>query len=303
MAALAAGGRTGAQGDGLLKYALLAPALVVIAATLGYPLVQSFWYSLHDWNLGQQSTIGSYVGAANYVQALTDDPEFWNSVRVTLVFTVASVVLTLSVALALAMLLAGGRAIEVNVRTLLVIPFAMSPALLGISWRFLLNPEFGAVDAVLKWLVPPLRGQALLAEPTLAMCALVLVDVWHWAPYFMLTFVGALASLPQDTIDAAEVDGASRFRAFFQVILPQLRPVLAITILLKTIFSLKMLDQVVTMTSGGPGNSTTTLPYSIYETAFRFFDLGYGASVAYLLAAVMLVLAVIYSRMVTEKRA
>ena len=298
----ATAGRTG-DADRLLKYALLAPALAVIAATLGYPLVQSFWYSLHDWNLGRQASIGPFVGVANYVQALTDDPEFWNSVRITLVFTVASVILTLGVALALAMLLSGGRAIEVNVRTLLVIPFAMSPALLGISWRFLLNPEFGAADAVLKWLIPPLRGQALLAEPSLAMCALVAVDVWHWAPYFMLTFVGALASLPQDTIDAAEVDGAGRLRAFFEVILPQLRPVLAITILLKTIFSLKMLDQVVTMTSGGPGSSTSTLPYSIYETAFRFFDLGYGASVAYLLAAVMLVLAVIYSRMVTEKQA
>ena len=289
--------------DGLLKYALLAPALLVIAVTLLYPLVQSFWYSLHDWNLGKQPTLGPFVGIANYWAVLTDDPDFWNSVRVTLVFTVASVTLTLGIALALAMLLAGGGAIEVNARTLLVIPFAMSPALLGISWRFMLNPEFGAVDATLKWLIPPLRGQALLAEPTLAMVALIGVDVWHWAPYFMLTFVGALASLPQDTIDAAEVDGAGRLRAFFEVILPQLRPVLAIAILLKTIFSLKMLDQVVTMTGGGPGTSTVTLPYAIYETAFRFFDLGYAAAVAYLLAAVMLVLAIIYSRLVMEKAA
>ena len=104
-------------------------------------------------------------------------------------------------------------------------------------------------------------------------------------------------------MDAAEVDGAGSLRAFFQIVLPQMRPVLAIAILLKTIFSLKMLDQVVTMTGGGPGTSTVTLPYSIYETAFRFFDLGYAAAVAYLLAAVMLVLAVIYSRMVMERAA
>lgn len=291
-----------AEKDGLFKYALLAPGLLIVAATLVYPLLQSFWYSLHDWNLGRQASIGPFVGLGNYVTVLTDDPDFWNSVRVTAIFTAASVVLTLVAALAMAMLLSGGRAIEINARSLLVIPFAMSPALLGISWRFLLNPEFGAVDAALKWLIPPLRGQPLLAEPTLAMCALVLVDVWHWAPYFMLTFVGALASLPQETIDAAEVDGAGRLRAFFEIILPQLRPVLAIAVLLKTIFSLKMLDQVVTMTSGGPGTSTVTLPYMIYETAFRFFDLGYGAAVAYLLAAVMLVLAVIYSRMVMERK-
>lgn len=294
--------RRGPQ-DTLLKWGLLAPALLVVTATLLYPLVQSFWYSLHEWNLGRTSTIGPFVGVDNYRLILTDDPDFWHSVWVTLVFTVPSVVLTLGIALALALLLAGGRQLEVNVRTLMVIPFAMSPALIGISWRFLLNPEYGAADAVLKGLFPPLEGVAMLAEPSFAMAALIAVDIWHWAPYFMLTFVGALASLPQDTIDAAQVDGAGPFRAFFEVLLPQLWPVLGIAILLKTIFSLKMLDQVVTMTGGGPGTATVTLPYIIYETAFRFFDLGYGAAIAYLLAAVMLVLAVIYSRLVMERRA
>lgn len=294
--------RRGPQ-DTLLKWGLLAPALLVVTATLLYPLVQSFWYSLHEWNLGRTSTIGPFVGVDNYRLILTDDPDFWHSVWVTLVFTVPSVVLTLGIALALALLLAGGRQLEVNVRTLMVIPFAMSPALIGISWRFLLNPEYGAADAVLKGLFPPLEGVAMLAEPRFAMAALIAVDIWHWAPYFMLTFVGALASLPQDTIDAAQVDGAGPFRAFFEVLLPQLWPVLGIAILLKTIFSLKMLDQVVTMTGGGPGTATVTLPYIIYETAFRFFDLGYGAAIAYLLAAVMLVLAVIYSRLVMERRA
>lgn len=289
--------------DRALKYGLLAPALVVIAVTLVYPLVQSFWYSLHDWNLGRQATLGPFVGIGNYREILTDDPDFWNSVAVTLTFTIPSVVLTLGIALALAMLLAGGRRLEVNVRTLMVIPFAMSPALVGISWRFMLSPEFGAVDALLKAVFPPLRGVAILADPTLAMGALIAVDVWHWAPYFMLTFVGALASLPQDTIDAAQMDGAGGVRVFFEVILPQLRPVLGIAILLKTIFSLKMLDQVVTMTAGGPGTSTVTLPYQVYQTAFRFFDLGYAAAISYLLAAVMLVLAVIYSRAVMERAA
>lgn len=294
--------RRGPQ-DTLLKWGLLAPALLVVTATLLYPLVQSFWYSLHEWNLGRTSTIGPFVGIDNYRLILTDDPEFWHSVWVTLVFTVPSVVLTLGIALALALLLAGGRQLEINVRTLMVIPFAMSPALIGISWRFLLNPEYGATDAVLKGLFPPLEGVAMLAEPTFAMAALIAVDIWHWAPYFMLTFVGALASLPQDTIDAAQVDGAGPFRAFFEVLLPQLWPVLGIAILLKTIFSLKLLDQVVTMTGGGPGTATVTLPYIIYETAFRFFDLGYAAAVAYLLAAVMLVLALVYSRLVMERRA
>ncbi|KAG1437896.1 hypothetical protein G6F57_020075 [Rhizopus arrhizus] len=128
------------------------------------------------------------------------------------------------------------------------------------------------------------------------MAALSGVDVWHWAPYFMLTFIGALAALPQDTLDAAQVEWAGRGRIFFEIVLPQLKPLLTIAILLKTIFSLKMLDQVVTMTAGGPGTATDTLPHMVYSTAFRFYDIGYASAMAWLLAVVMMALALIYSR-------
>lgn len=287
--------------DRQLKIWLVLPALLVVAATLLYPLVSAVVISLHDWNLGRSSTLGPFVGAENYARALTDDPEALGSLRVTAVFTVLSVTATLVLAMAMALLLAGNGRLEANVRTLLVIPFAMSPALVGVSWRFLLNPEFGAVSASLGALVPPLKNTAVLADPTLAMAALVLTDVWHWAPYFMLMFIGALASLPQETVEAAQVDGASRTRIFFEVVLPQLKPVVAIAVLLKVIFSLKALDQVVTLTGGGPGVATETLSHFIYQTAFRWFDLGYAAAVAYLLAAAMAVLAALYFRLLDEK--
>lgn len=284
--------------DRYLKYAMLAPALLVCAATLLYPLCQSLYYSLHDWNMARAPEPEGYVGLLNYIDLIRYDPQFLHSAWVTLVFTVPSVALTIVIALGLAMLLAGDGRLQVNARTLLVIPFAMSPALVGISWRFMLNPEFGAVDALLKALVPGWSGAPVLADPVLAMAALVVVDVWHWAPYFMLTFIGALAALPQDTLDAAQVDGAGRGRIFFEIVLPQLKPVLAVAVLLKTIFSLKMLDQVVTMTAGGPGAATDTLPHMVYSTAFRFYDIGYAAAMAWLLAVVMMALALVYSRFV-----
>lgn len=289
--------------DRHLKYWLVLPAFLIIAGTLFYPMISALWYSVHDWNLSQQPVLGPFVGAENYARVIADDPEFWHSTQVTLVFTATTVVATLTLAMALAVLLAGSGRLEANVRTLLVIPFAMSPALVGVSWRFLLNPEFGAFSAGLGTLIPPLKGVAILADPTLAMVALIASDVWHWAPYFMLMFIGALAALPQETVEAAQVDGASRVRLFFEVVLPQLKPVLAIAILLKAIFSLKVLDQVVTLTNGGPGTATETLAHFIFQTGFRWYDLGYAAAVAYLLAAVMAVLAAIYSRLVMEQRA
>ncbi|MEO5732194.1 MAG: sugar ABC transporter permease [Rubrivivax sp.] len=284
--------------DRFFKYALLFPAFVICAATLFYPLLQSFWYSLHDWNLGREASVGNFVGLENYWSLITEDPAFWTSVKVTLIFTIPSVFLTIAASLGMAMLLTGTGALEVNARTLLVIPFAMSPALIGVSWRFLLNPEFGAADAVLKAIFPALADTPILSHPTLAMVALIAVDLWHWVPYFMLTFIGALAGLPQDTIDAAEIDGAGPLRTFFDVILPQLFPVVAIALLLKTIFSLKTLDQVVTMTAGGPGTSTDTLSHMIFTTSFRWYDIGYGSAIAYLLAIVMMILALMYSRFV-----
>jgi multiple sugar transport system permease protein len=288
--------------DKHLKYWLITPAFVVIAATLLYPLGAALWYSVHEWNLAQQPTLGPFVGMENYTRAITDDPDFWHSIRVTSVFTVFSVFFTMILAMGLALLLAGADMMRVSVRTLLVIPFAMSPALLGISWRFLFNPEFGAFAAVVGAVVPSLKGVPILADPTLAMATLIASDVWHWSPYFMLLFIGALAALPQETVEAAQVDGASKTRVFFEIVLPQLRPVLAIALLLKAIFSLKVLDQVVTLTNGGPGTATETLAHFVFQTAFRWYDLGYAAAVAYLLAAVMAVLAAIYSRFVMERQ-
>lgn len=281
--------------DRSLKYWLLAPALLVCVATLFYPLLQSLVYSTYDWNLGRSATPEGFNGLANYTYLLKDE-EFLGSIKVTLLFTVPSVLLTLIVAMGMALLLAGDGRLRLNARTLLVIPFAMSPALIGISWRFMLNPEFGVIDATLRALIPGLAPEPILSRPELAMAALVIVDVWHWAPYFMLTFIGALASLPRETVEAARVDGAGSVRIFFEVVLPQLWPVLAIAILLKTIFSLKMLDQVVTMTAGGPGTATDTLPHMVYTTAFRFYDIGYASAMAWLLAAVMMALAVVYAR-------
>jgi multiple sugar transport system permease protein len=249
-----------------------------------------------------EPALGPFVGLENYVLAVTDDPDLLNSGWVTLVFTVLSVVCTLTVAMALAVLLAGNTRLEINTRTLLVIPFAMSPALVGVSWRFLLNPEFGGFTAIIGAVIPSLKGASFLADPNLAMAALVICDVWHSAPYFMLMFIGALASLPQETIEAAQVDGASKFRLFFEVILPQLKPVLAIAILLKIIFSLKVLDQVITLTNGGPARRRKHSRTSSTRPRSAGIDVGYAAATAYLLAALMAVFAAIYFQLITERR-
>jgi multiple sugar transport system permease protein len=223
--------------------------------------------------------------------------------RVTATFVVLDVSLTILVALGLAILLLRQGFGTSILRTLLILPFAMSPALIGISWRFMLNPDYGAFNRTIAAILPFMRNTDYLASPTFAMGALISADVWHWAPYFTFMLMGGLASIPPETQEAARIDGASNWRVFRDVTLPQLAPVLAIAVILKSVFALKVFDSIVTMTGGGPGRSTTTLAFFAYHIGFRDYDFGYAAAVAYVLTAMLFMLSLFYMRFAFRRAA
>ncbi len=285
-----------------LRYALLAPALLVVLAMAGFPLVYSLLLSFRQWKLAQSPTPGDWIGSKNYVNLLTDDPEFIESIQATLIFVSADVLVTVAFALGFALLLQ--RAVRINsfARVLLILPFVMSPALIGISFRFFLNPEYGIVQYLIAEFLPAMQGKVWLADRTLAMIALVASDVWHWAPYMTLVMLGGLASIPKETIEASKIDGANTWQTFRDVTLPQLLPVIGIVVVLKTVFALKAFDTIYTLTNGGPGTSTQTLAYFVYQTAFSYYDMGYAAAAAYVLTALLLVCSIFYVRLALAKR-
>ena len=294
-------GRGGLR-DRHLKYLLALPAVVVVMATAIWPLLDSFVLSLRFWKLSRSSTPGGFVGLENYLWALLEEPAFWNAVWVTAVYTLLTVGLTTALALGAAMLLAPGGRLRITVRTLLILPFAMSPALVGVSFRFMFNPEFGLFDAFFGILLPPLADIAWLADPTLAFAVIVLADVWGWMPFLTLVLIGGLAAVPQDSIEAAQVDGASSWRVFRDVTLPQLLPVIMIVAILKSVFSLKTFDQVYMLTNGGPGTATQTLAHYAYFNGFKYYDMGYAAAVAWLMVIPMIALTWAYTRYVFRER-
>ena len=299
--------------DRHLKYLFVLPALFVVAATAIWPLSQSFYLSFREWKLNRARDSKplweyQYDGLENiaylfdnYLYALEDDL-LWNSIRVTSIFTVASVLASVGLALGLATLLAPGGKFRLTVRTLLILPFAMSPALIGVSWRFMFQPDFGLFKAFFDVLIPPLADMDWLGDTTLAMVALVGSDVWHWTPYLTLVLIGGLATVPQDAREAAMIDGAGSWRVFLDVTLPSILPVLAVCLVLKTIFSLKMFDQVYMLTNGGPGNSTQTLAHYIYFNGFKYYNMGYASAVSYLLVIPMFGLTWIYMKLVFLKK-
>lgn len=280
---------------------LLAPALLLVAFTTIYPLVSSFWTSFHAFNLTRSVEMGPWIGIENYVEAIRYDPEFWTVMRVTATFVIVDVSLTILAALGLALLLLRAGFGKTILRTLIILPFAMSPALIGISWRFMLNPEYGAFARTIAAVLPFMRDVDYLAHPALAMAAVVSSDVWHWAPYFTFMLMGGLASIPPETQEAARIDGAGNWRVFRDVTLPQLAPVLVVAIILKSVFALKVFDLIVTMTAGGPGRETTTLGFFAYNAGFRDYQFGYAAALAYILTVIMFLLSLSYMRVSFRK--
>lgn len=287
--------------DRTLKYLLVAPAVLVVFATAIWPLAESLRLSFTVGRLTRPNFPQGYIGTENYLWAFFDEPAFWNSVVVTAVYTVATVALTTLLALGLALLLAPGGRLRSGVQMLLILPFAMSPALIGVSFRFMFNPEFGLFDAFFGLLLPPLADISWLADPTLAFIVCVLADVWGWIPFLTLVLIGGLASVPRDTVEAAQVDGASGWRVFRDVTLPQLMPVLAVVIILKSIFSLKTFDQVYMLTNGGPGTATQTLSHYIYFNGMKYGQIGYAASVAWVMVIPMIFLTFLYAKFVFRK--
>ncbi len=284
---------TNSRQQGFAKVAMLAPALVIVFATTVYPMANAFWLSFQQWQLTKSKTPIGFVWFDNYIQAF-GDRFFINSVVVTIEYTLLSVALTLVLGLGMAVSLQKRSFLNTVIRTFLIFPFAVSPALKGYSFRFMLQPDYGVIQLTLGSWFPFLKDMVWLSDPWWAMFWISISEVWGWAPLYALMFIGAMGSIPTDIFDAAKVDGASNWKMFWGVTLPMIQPVIIIATLLKIIGSLRIFDQVVTMTGGGPGRATQSINYYIYQTGFKFTNMGYSSALAYLFLVVLAVLSYMY---------
>jgi len=281
------------------KYIFIAPTLIILTATAVYPMYFALVTSFHRWKLTRSITRGPYIGLDNYTRAFEDD-NFINSLRVTLGIVAISVPISVILGLIFALLLQRSTRLNIFTKTFLILPFTVAPALKGYLWRFMLNPDFGMFDRIVDILIPPLAGFVWLEKSFWALFMLSLTEIWGWAPLIALIFLGGLATIDQEVLDAARTDGANALQTMMYVTLPMLRPLILLITVLRIIFSLRLFDQVVTMTGGGPGNSTVTLNFFVYQNAFRFFDMGYASAVGYILMLLMFVMTYIYVRLLLK---
>ncbi|WP_127115162.1 carbohydrate ABC transporter permease [Shimia sediminis] len=287
--------------DRHIKFLLIMPAFALVTLTILYPLGYAVSVSFMDWRLSRSRAPTDFVGLQNYVRAFTDDPSFWNSMQVTIIFVLGSVLGAVFFALLIALLLSRQGTVYSITRSIVALPFAMSPALQGTSFRFFLNPEFGIFDRIIDKLLPFAASIDWLGSGFWAMTWLIITDIWNWAPFLSLMMIAGLLSIPKETLDAAAVDGASSWKRFWTIILPLLAPVLAITCVLKAIFSFKMFEYVYLLTGGGPGEKTSTMTFYAYRQGFVAYDMGYSSAVAVLLAVLLVFVSLVYFRLIFPK--
>jgi multiple sugar transport system permease protein len=273
-------------------YLYVAPALIFLLCLAVYPIVYNVQTSLTDLNVGTfLSGDAPFVGLDNYRKVLASD-SFMHAVGVSVVFTVACIVLQFTIGLALALFFQRPFPGSTVLRALLVIGWLLPGVVSGNLFRFMLDGDSG----VAPWAVSAvgLGEHAWLTDPDSALWAAVATNVWVGIPFNMILLLPGLQAIPDELYEAAELDGAGPWQRFRYITLPLLRPLALSVILLGVIYTFKVFDVVYVLTGGGPVDATTVLPIEIYNVSLKFFRFGEGAAESTLLLLVMLLVAAGY---------
>ena len=274
-----------------------APALVVISATILFPLGYAIFVSLHRYNLKRPNR--PFVGFDNYIRQLTDY-SFWSSLLTTAIFTVGAVATIVVLGLLVATLLDQDFPGRNILRALQLVPWAVPPVVNGLLWKWLLDPSYGVINAIFLPLGFIDRYQAWLTTMPSAMIWVIAAYAWTHVPLASLLLLAGLQTVPKELHEAAIVDGATVLQRWRNITLPLLTPTLMVVLIFETIFALKVFDIIYVLTAGGPGNATSVLGWSIYTTTFSKLDFGNGSALAILLGVITLGIAVLYFRVLNR---
>jgi multiple sugar transport system permease protein len=288
---------------GALAFLLNLPSGLCLVLILAWPVLYAGWLSIHEVSLRQLRT-GElpFAGLANYARLLGDEI-FWLTLRNTVVFVGASVALEVVIALAVALVIDDERVGLARVtRVLLLVPWGVPPVVNGLLWAFIFNTQYGYLNRALFAMGLIHEPVNWLGHPQLAMGAVVTAYVWRTTPFNILLYHAGLRGIPRDFYEAAEVDGASGWRKLWHITLPLLRPIIAVSLILRTTFGFMVFDEIFAITQGGPGNATWTASWYTYRAAFQPpFNVGLGAASAWVMAMILAVAGVAYARMVGRR--
>jgi ABC-type sugar transport system permease subunit len=285
--------------DAVLGYAFISPAIVGLFLFVGYPMVTSLYHSFTQWN---GLTPAKWVGLENYVFLFTQDPIFWPSLRVTVLWVVLSVPATLVAGLALAVLVNRTiRGVKVF-RTVFYLPVVLPGVAVLTLWKYIYDPTYGLANQLLTFLHLP--TSLWLGDAHVALPAILIVGVWSVGGTMMI-FLAGLQAVPDEIQEAAKVDGAGAFNRFVRITLPMIGPIMMLQLMLALNGAFQTFNQVAILTKGGPANSTNLLMFKIYNDGFADFitspQLGYATAEVWVLFVIVMLVTIVMLRLTRHR--
>lgn len=282
-----------AQISKIQPYLFLAPSFAILLAFLIFPLSWNIYIAVHDVSLTTILREWEYVGLDNFI-TLFKDPNFYTSLKITLIFVGGSVALQFGVGLLMATVLNQQIRGSGIYRAVLIIPWTISAVIAAFSFKFILDDNFGILNYILNEL--GFGSVGWLSDPNIVIWSLVIANMWYGTPFTLLFLTAGLLSINPSLYEAARIDGASKMRSFFYITLPLLKPFIIINLVLITMWSVNLFDIQLIMTGGGPLFSSTTASLYMYRQAFEFGLLSKGAAAGIILIAINLIVALFYVR-------
>lgn len=271
------------------------PAILILLAVLAYPIFSSFLLSFQRVRLAVGGIVTEFVGLENYAQIFRD-VSFKTAFTNSLYFTFVEVLSVIIISLGLALLLNHPLGRPAIYRVILLIPWALAPVANAVLWKWIYNANYGVLNAIVVGLGLRETGVVWLGSPFLALNMILIADVWKAIPFITLLLLAGLQNIPRLLYKAALMDGASTWQQFVHVTIPGIKTSLIISIVLQSIWALKVFDLIFVLTKGGPADGTVLLNFLSWRVTFNYLNIGYGAAIADVLFVLMLLLALGYIR-------
>lgn len=269
-----------------LPWILLIPIFILLIAVTIYPFIYGIYMSLSMYNFLAGF---KFIGLNNYIK-LFHDIRFLHSLWVTFVFVLSAVSLEFIVGLGIALLLNRKFPYKRIFTSLIYIPMIMAPIAVALMWRMLYNADFGPINYFLLSAGVIHRKVAWLSEAKYALPSLIVVDIWQWSPFMFLVLYAGLQSIPLEILEAAQIDGASKWQLFRYLTLPFLSPFIILAFLFRIMDAFKIFDSISVLTKGGPGTSTEMVSWLSYLNSFTYFRLGYAAAMSIILFGIIMII-------------
>jgi multiple sugar transport system permease protein len=267
-----------------LAFWLISPAVILMLAVTAYPIFYAVWLSLQRYNLAAPDDT-EFVGLANYVTILTDQ-YWWTAFAVTMAITIVSVAIEFVLGLALALVMHRTIFGKNVVRTAILVPYGIVTVAASYSWYYAWTPGTGYLANLLP------EGTAVLTEQIPSLAVVVLAEVWKTTPFMALLLLAGLALVPQDLLNAAQVDGAGPWKRLVKIILPLIKPAILVALLFRTLDAFRIFDNIYVLTGGA--NDTGSVSILGYDNLFKAFNLGLGSAISVLVFLCVAVIAFIY---------